>query len=428
MLKAVILIGGPQKGTRFRPLSLDIPKPLFPVAGLPLIQHHIEACTALEEVKEILLIGYYPAAQIQQFVTDMQHQYNINIRYLQEFTALGTAGGLYHFRDQIRCGSPDAFFVMNGDVCADFPLRELYEFHKEKGKKALVTVMGTEATRQQSLHYGCMATDKTTHEVTHYVEKPSSYVSTLINCGIYVFSLDIFHTIGEAFNSKQQEFYRNGNGSKDTGYIQLEQEILTPLAGSGKIFALQVNNWWSQLKTAGSAIYANRHYLELYRIKHPERLCQTQTSAAGDSCKNICDIFPDVHIHPSATIHHTAAIGPNVSIGPGVTVGPGVRIRESIILADAVIENHSLVLHSIVGHNSRVGRWTRVEGTPSDPDPNKPFAKMENPPLFNHDGRLNPSITILGCYVSVPSETILLNSVVLPHKELARSFKNEIIL
>ncbi|KAK4885835.1 hypothetical protein RN001_002106 [Aquatica leii] len=425
MLKAVILIGGPQKGTRFRPLSLDIPKPLFPVAGLPLIQHHIEACIAVEGLKEILLIGYYPVSQIQQFVNDMNQQYNIIIRYLQEFTALGTAGGLYHFRDQIRCGNPDAFFVMNGDVCSDFPLQEVYSFHKEKGNKALVTIMGTEATRQQSLNYGCIATDKATQEVTHYVEKPSSYVSTLINCGIYAFSVDIFHIIGEAFIAKQQDFYRNGNGAKETGYIELEKEVLSLLAGSGKLFAFQVNNWWSQLKTAGSAIYANRHYLELYRSKHPERLCQN--AAVGNNTK-ICNILPDVYIHASATIHPTALIGPNVSIGPGVTVGPGVRIRESIILADAVIENHSLVLHSIVGHNSRVGRWTRVEGTPSDPDPNKPFAKMENPPLFNHDGRLNPSITILGCYVSVPSETILLNSVVLPHKELTRSFKNEIIL
>jgi mannose-1-phosphate guanylyltransferase len=67
-------------GTRFRPLSLDIPKPLFPVAGLPLIQHHIEACIALKELKEILLIGFYPAALIQQFVNDLQHRYNVTIR------------------------------------------------------------------------------------------------------------------------------------------------------------------------------------------------------------------------------------------------------------------------------------------------------------------------------------------------------------
>lgn len=85
-----------------------------------------------------------------------------------------------------------------------------------------------------------------------------------------------------------------------------------------------------------------------------------------------------------------------MSVGRNVVIGPGVRIRESIIVANAIIEDHSLILHSIVGRNSRIGKWTRVEGTPSDPDPNKPFAKMENPSLFNNDGRLNPSITILG--------------------------------
>lgn len=67
-------------GTRFRPLSLDIPKPLFPVAGRPVIQHHIEACVALEGLKEILLIGFYSVSQIQPFVNEMQHQYNVNIK------------------------------------------------------------------------------------------------------------------------------------------------------------------------------------------------------------------------------------------------------------------------------------------------------------------------------------------------------------
>lgn len=85
-----------------------------------------------------------------------------------------------------------------------------------------------------------------------------------------------------------------------------------------------------------------------------------------------------------------------MSIGPNVVVGPGVRIRESILLEGVHIEEHSVILQSIVGRSSNVGAWARVEGTPSDPNPNKPFAKMENAPLFNSEGRLNPSITILG--------------------------------
>lgn len=147
-----------------------------------------------------------------------------------------------------------------------------------------------------------------------------------------------------------------------------------------------MTNWWSQVKTAGSAIYANRHYLQLSKKNHPERFAESYN----------CNIIPDVYIHPSASVHATATLGPNVSVGSGVTIGPGVRVRESIILDNAVIGDHSLVIHSIVGRKVVVGKWSRVEGTPVDPDPNKPFTKLENPPLFNSEGKLNPSITILG--------------------------------
>lgn len=422
MLKAVILVGGPQKGTRFRPLSLDLPKPLFPIAGRSIIQHHIEACVQIKNLKEILVIGYYPATQMEKFVTDMQNIYDVSIRYLQEFTVLGTAGGMYHFRDQIRAGNPVAFFVLNGDVCSDFPLDKLYCFHKSKGPKAMITMMSTEATKQQSLHYGCLVIDGQTSCVNHYVEKPSSYISTFINCGIYVCSPEVFSEIAHVFHSRELN-YPNYNGqNRDQGYIEWEREVLTKLAGTGSLFALPVNNWWSQIKTAGSAIYANRRFLDLYRRTTPACLrIQKYTEVP-------CKIIGNVYIHPTATVHSTAMLGPNVSVGSNVSIGPGVRIRESIILDDAVIKDHTLILYSIVGRGSKIGRWARIEGTSKDPDPNKPFAKMENFSLFNLEGKLNPSITILGCFVTVPSEEILLNSIVLPHKELTKSYKNEIIL
>lgn len=388
-----------------------------------MIQHHIEACLRLPNLKEILIIGYYPAAQIQQFVDDMQNLYDISIRYLQEFTPLGTAGGMFHFRDQIRAGNPTAFFVLNGDVCADFPLQQLLDFHNKKG--GIVTIMSTEATRQQSVNYGCLVIEKDSGKVTHYVEKPNSFVSPLINCGVYVCTVEVFQDMANVFYSRQEGYSNNGT---KPDCIQLEKDILTPLAGTGKLYALPVSNWWSQMKTAGSAIYANRHYLELYRNFHPERLANVGVKIDQGDGSLICTIFPDVHIHPTAQVHPTACLGPNVSISAGVVIGPGVRIRESIILDNAVVKDHTLILHSIVGKGSQIGAWARVEGTPSDPDPNKPFAKMENPPLFNNEGKLNPSITILGYSVNVPSEMILLNSIVLPHKELSRSYKNEIIL
>lgn len=426
MYKAVILIGGPQKGTRFRPLSFDIPKPLFPVAGVPTIQHLIEACCKVPNLREILLIGFYAVDEaIKQFASSMIKEYNINIRYLQEYTALGTAGGIYHFRDQIKSGDPEAFFLINGDVCGDFPLFEMAKFHKEQNSAALVTVLGTEATRQQSQQYGCIVENKLTHEIMHYVEKPSTFISNIINCGVYLCALDIFPYLAAVFKQKQQDYYYGdelGIEVSGTGKdcIRFEQDILTPLAGSGKLLVYNSPKWWSQIKTAGSAIYANRHYLELYHKTHPDWLVQNSEGKPT--------VVGDVFIHPTANVHPTAMLGPNVSIGKNVTIGSGVRIRESIVLGNATIHDHALVLNSIIGWNSTVGAWARVEGTPCDPNPNKPFAKMENVPLFNNNGRLNPSITVLGCNVQVPSEVIVLNSIVLPHKDLSQSYKNEIIL
>ena len=102
--------------------------------------------------------------------------------------------------------------------------------------------------------------------------------------------------------------------------------------------------------------------------------------------------------------------------------------KESIVLNHSTIGMNSLIQHAVIGMNSKIGDWTRVEGTPNDPNPNKPFAKTDNYPLFNDKGKLNPSITIIGCHVVIPSEVILLNSVVLPNKQLRHSIKNEIVL
>lgn len=95
--------------------------------------------------------------------------------------------------------------------------------------------MSTEATKQQSLNYGSLAIDGQSGSVNHYVEKPSSYVSTFINCGIYVCSLDVFSEIAQVFHSRELS-----TQNRDQGYIEWEREVLTKLAGTGSLFALPV--------------------------------------------------------------------------------------------------------------------------------------------------------------------------------------------
>ncbi|KPP67337.1 mannose-1-phosphate guanyltransferase alpha-A-like [Scleropages formosus] len=404
-------------GTRFRPLSFEVPKPLFPVAGVPMLQHHIEACAKVPNMKEILLIGFYqPNEELNRFLANVQQDFKISVRYLQEYAALGTGGGIYHFRDQILSGGPEAFFIMNADVCSEFPLSEMLDFQKKHGDTHSFVILGTTANRKQSMNYGCIVENQQSNEVLHYVEKPSTFVSDIINCGIYLFTPEIFRHIGAVFQKNQQDMLleEQTNGWQRVEVIRLEQDIFTSLAGQGKLFVYKTDRFWSQIKSAGSAIYASRLYLNQYHKTHPERLARNEEGGVK--------IIGNVYIHPTANIDPSAVVSSSC-----VTIGAGVRVRESIILHGATLQDHSCVLNSIVGWDSTIGRWARVEGTPSDPNPNDPYAKIDSETLFT-DGKLTPSITILGCNVNIPSEVIILNSIVLPHKDLNRSFKNQIIL
>nr|CAH8825423.1 unnamed protein product [Trichobilharzia regenti] len=449
-IKAIILIGGPCKGTRFRPLSLELPKPLFPIAGFPVVYHHIEAFSKLPGLREIILLGFYqPNEALNQLISNAQHEFKVSVRYLQEFTSLGTAGGIYQFRDQLLSGSPDLLFVMNGDVCCDLPLEEMLEFHKCLGTGDRFVIMATDATRQQSMKFGCIVEDPITHEVMHYVEKPATFVSTTINCGIYLFTPGIFKFIRIAFLEHQNQLnYDLRPSCKES--IHLEREICQPLAGSGTLFVYHTNRFWSQIKFAGAVIYANRHILSLYERTHPHRLAKMTLSSSADL--QILDNNPDssslivmnggdcrpttcgpviighVFIHPTATIDRTAVIGPNVSIGERAVIKAGVRLRECIVLRDAEIRAHACCLNAVIGWNTVIGEWARVEGTPNDPNPNKQFTKLDVLPVFNSKGQLNPSITVIGSNVEVPPEVIVLNCIVLPHKELSHSARNQIIL
>ncbi|KRZ14478.1 Mannose-1-phosphate guanyltransferase alpha-B [Trichinella zimbabwensis] len=399
--KAVILIGGPQKGTRFRPLSLDCPKPLFPIAGVP----------SIPGLKEILFIGFYqPNDHWATFISDIQGQYStVNIRYLQEFAPLGTAGGIYHFRDQILLGGTDACFVLNADVCGDLPLMEMVDqlnilIDKQNVAENILLMLTTEAAREQSLNFGCAAIDDSS-EIIHYVEKPTTFLSKWINCGVYLMQMGILDTLADVFKNKTLiSNSNNGFTSEALEAMNFEKDVFPKIAGHSMLFA--------------AAIYANRHYLNLYHTTHPERLTRN-----GEPT-----IIGDVYVHPSVEIHPSCVIGPNVSIGKNVKIGIGVRIKESIILDGATLQDHCCVMFSVVGWNTHVGLWCRIEGTAEGPNPNMPFAKLECKPLFLPNGRLNPSISVIGCNVSISDETMIMNSIVLPHKELASNYKNQIIL
>jgi mannose-1-phosphate guanylyltransferase len=291
----------------------------------------------------------------------------------------------------------------------------MLKLFEEKNAEALI--LGTRVPDDAATNFGCIVSDPNTKQVLHYVEKPESKISNLINCGVYLFDTEcIFPAIGKAYKKRmdrprllsypssenlESSYMADDDENSINQVIRLEQDILPDLADTRQFFVLETKDFWRQIKTAGSAVPANALYLTKAFQMQSEELAKPSAF-----------ILPPVFIHPTAHVDPTAKLGPNVSVGPRANIGPGVRIRESIILEDVEVKHDACILYSIVGWGSKVGAWARVEGTPT------PLSSHSTSIIRN--GVKVQSITIIGKECGVGDEVKVQNCVCLPYKELKR--------
>ncbi|KAL0343951.1 UNVERIFIED_CONTAM: Mannose-1-phosphate guanyltransferase alpha [Sesamum angustifolium] len=406
---AVILVGGPTKGTRFRPLSFNTPEPLFPLAGQPMVHHPISACKRIPNLVQVFLVGFYEEREFALYVSSVSTELRVPVRYLKEDKPHGSAGSLYYFRDKIMEESPSHIFLLNFDVCCNFPLPNMLEAHKMHG--GIGTLLVIKVSAESANQFGELVADPITKELLHYTEKPETFVSDLINCGVYVFTPKIFSVIQEVFLLREDradirhvssyESPQLAIRSLPSDFVRLDQDILSPLAGKKQLYTYETTDFWEQIKTPGMSIKCSALYLAQFRFTSPHLL------VSGDG-KRKATVVGDVYIHPSAKVHPTAKIGPNVSISANVRVAAGVRLMNCIVLDDVEIKENAVVMHAIVGWKSSLGRWSRVQ---ADGDYNSKLG-----------------ITILGESVTVEDEVVVINSIVLPNKMLNVSVQEEIIL
>jgi mannose-1-phosphate guanylyltransferase len=365
---------------------------------------------AVPTVKEILLIGFYDDGVFKDFITETHKQYpDISIKYLREYKAMGTAGGLYHFRDVILKGNPSKFFVIHADICCSFPLKEINDLYEEKSAKAVI--LGTKVSKEVAGNFGAIVSDSD-QKVIHYVEKPESQISNLINAGVYLFDKSLFDVIADARDARESSLKAAFHYDDDSEEVlSLETDILVRLPETGAFYVYETKDFWRQIKTAGSAVPANALYLQQAFQANPNAPGLAQPSAT---------IVPPVYIDPTAHVDPTAKLGPNVSIGPGAKIGQGSRIKDSIILDDVEIKQNAIVLHSIVSKGSKVGNWARVEGSPTAVD--------DHNSTVIKDGAKVHTVSILASNVVIADEIHVQNTVVLPHKEIKSDVKNEVIM
>ncbi|XP_075085804.1 uncharacterized protein LOC107767406 isoform X1 [Nicotiana tabacum] len=406
---AVIMVGGPTKGTRFRPLSFNTPKPLFPLAGQPMVNHPISACKKIPNLAQIFLIGFYEEREFALYVSSISKELKVPVRYLKEDKPHGSAGGLYYFRNLITEELPSHIFLLNCDVCCNFPLPEMLVAHRRYG--GMGTLLVIKVSAESANQFGELVADPVTKELLHYTEKPETFVSDLINCGVYVFTPEIFSAIQDVSLNREDratlphfssfEALQLATRSLPTDFVRLDQDILSPLAGKKKLYTYETMDFWEQIKTPAMSLKCSALYLAQFQYTTAHLL------ASRDGTKN-ATIVGDVYIHPSAKVHSTAKIGPNVSISANVRVAAGARLISCIILDDVEIKENAVVMHAIVGWKSSIGKWSRVQAE------------------GDYNSKLG--ITILGEAVTVEDEVVVINSIVLPNKTLNLSVQEEIIL
>jgi mannose-1-phosphate guanylyltransferase len=197
-MKAMILAAG--KGTRVRPITYTIPKPLIPILQKPVMEFLLELLRQ-HGFDEIVVNVSHLAKEIEDYFKDGQ-RFGVQIAYSFEGRivdgqlvgeALGSAGGMRRIHDFYPFFD-DTFVVLCGDALIDLDLTSAVKFHKEKG--AIATIVTKSVPREQVPSYGVVVTDET-GRIKAFQEKPSveEALSTNINTGIYIFEPEVLDYI-----------------------------------------------------------------------------------------------------------------------------------------------------------------------------------------------------------------------------------------
>ncbi|XP_069062971.1 mannose-1-phosphate guanyltransferase beta [Pleurodeles waltl] len=321
-MKALILVGG--YGTRLRPLTLSIPKPMVDFCNKPILLHQVEALVKAGVTHVILAVSYM-SEMLEKEMKEQEQRLGIHISLSHEKEPLGTAGPLALARQLLTMDS-DPFFVLNSDVICDFPFEDMLRFHRHHGKEGTIVVTKVEEPSK----YGVVVYEAETGSIQKFVEKPQVFVSNKINAGMYIFNPKLLDRI-------------------ELRPTSIEKEIFPVMAHAGELYAMELQGFWMDIGQPKDFLTGMCMYLQSLRQKHPERLL----SGPG--------FVGNVLVDPSAKIGQNCSIGPNVTIGPKVVVEDGVRIKRCTVLKGSHIRSHSWLESCIIGWSSSVGQWVRME-------------------------------------------------------------------
>jgi mannose-1-phosphate guanylyltransferase / phosphomannomutase len=311
-MKAIIMAGG--FGTRLRPLTMNMPKPMVPMMNRPMMEHIVRLLTRHGMTDITSLLYFHPEAITSHFGDGSA--FGCTMNYIRAEADFGTAGSVRNATEQL--GITEPVLVISGDVLTDFDLSAAIAFHNEKNAQA--TIVLTHA--KNPLQFGIVMTNPDS-EITRFLEKPSwgEVFSDTINTGIYILEPEAYSEI---------PYKREFDFSKDLFPAILKKP--------GALVGYIADGYWRDVGNLSE--YHEAHMDALHGIVNLEIAGERRNGAI---------------VEEDCEVEDARFRGQN-AIAKGTKIEVGAMVTNSIIGAGCQIEAGAIVENSILWDGTRVGR------------------------------------------------------------------------
>lgn len=329
-MQAVILVGG--EGTRLRPLTYDLPKPMAPILGKPYLERLINLLKQ-SGVEEIIFATCFKYDVIQDYFKDGKN-FGVKLFYEIENEPLGTAGAVKNVAKHIN----GTFLVFNGDIMVDMDIKKLIEFHKkQKGIGCLTLTKVEDPTR-----YGIIEVNED-KSIKRFIEKPApdEITTNYINAGLYILEKETLDLM-----------------KPDTNYSFERQIFPKILNSSKKLYAFCNDGYWIDIGKPESYSKVQFDILSgKLKINMP----------GYKKVKENVWVGKDVHIADNAKLDQYVFIDDNAYIKENCAIGQYAVIgRDCVINKNSAIENSIIWQGADIGENVKIkdciiGRFTQIQ-------------------------------------------------------------------
>ena len=331
-MQALILAGG--EGTRLRPLTSTVPKPVVPLVDRPFIRFMLD-WLKLHGVDDVVMSCGHLASGVRNVLGDGS-AFGIRLRYVEEPRPLGTGGALKYAESLLD----DRFLMLNGDVLTDIDLTAQMAQHEQTGAVATLALTPVEDPSA----YGLVRT-RERGEVTEFVEKPApDQIDTHnISAGAYVLE----GTVLELLEAEQP--------------ASIERDVFPRLVGEG-LYGYVSDGYWLDIGTPERYLEGTFDILE-GTVSSPVR----ERMGDGYLCvengvENAGRIIPSALVESGCRIGEGARIGGRVVLERGVVVGEQTTIERAVVMQGAEIGRRCTLSGCIIGGGVRIGDECHVDG------------------------------------------------------------------